>query len=271
MIVSFHPRLKLDLALPMRRDALLGFLRRDAKSFKGAVVPQAVRSWQYWLLRQAGLLVFPNYDFRFGLEGKAGNARLFKRFGLPHPKSWAFARGDHVRECRDLEFPLVLKAERGGGGQGVFLARDRRELDGALKSIEKYNGNSSGPVVAQEYLDSRGRDMRVVVIGSAIDAYWRRQDKKGEFRNNLARGARIDREGEPHLLKIGRDAVRQAAAQTGINLAGFDLLFPRGSDEPVFLEINYFFGRKGLGGSIPFFETLERAVSRWAEGLGRGE
>ncbi len=268
MIVSFHPRIKGDKRLPMTREALMGLLGGpDAGRFRGAVVSQAVRGWQYWLLRQAGLRLFPNYDYRFGLEGKWGNARFFERFGLNHPKTWLFAGIEGLRSSKGLKFPLVVKAHWGGGGQGVFLARSPGELDAALEGVAGYMRGAQGPVVAQEFLDSAGRDMRVVAIGDRAYAYWRRQEREGEFRNNLAMGARIDREGEPRLLKRGIAAVRDAVARTGVNLAGFDLIFPRGSDEPMFLEINYCFGRKGLGGSVPFFRVLEHAVSRWAGGL----
>jgi ribosomal protein S6--L-glutamate ligase len=36
----------------------------------------------------------------------------------------------------------------------------------------------------------------------------------------------------------------------------------------MFLEINYFFGRTGLGGSKRFYRLLEAAIDSWLAGLG---
>ena len=53
--------------------------------------------------------------------------------------------------------------------------------------------------------------------------------------------------------------------RAGINVAGLDILFNRQRDQnpPLFLEINYYFGRKGLGGSLRFYDLFEQAANRW--------
>ena len=50
-----------------------------------------------------------------------------------------------------------------------------------------------------------------------------------------------------------------------LNLAAFDLVFPPGETAPVFLEINYTFGRTGLGGSEKFYILLQNAVDHWLQ------
>jgi ribosomal protein S6--L-glutamate ligase len=37
---------------------------------------------------------------------------------------------------------------------------------------------------------------------------------------------------------------------------------------PLFLEINYFFGRAGLGGSERFYDMLQTEIDNWLAGLG---
>ncbi|MBU4419623.1 MAG: hypothetical protein KKH84_01295, partial [Proteobacteria bacterium] len=61
--------------------------------------------------------------------------------------------------------------------------------------------------------------------------------------------------------------------KTGINLAGFDFLFSSEVNikEPLFLEINYFFGRKGLGGSEKYYKILESEIQKWIESLNLNE
>jgi len=48
-------------------------------------------------------------------------------------------------------------------------------------------------------------------------------------------------------------------------MAGFDLLFSseRKNRTPLFLEINYYFGRRGLGGSERFYEILNTEITKW--------
>jgi len=67
------------------------------------------------------------------------------------------------------------------------------------------------------------------------------------------------------------DRVKDFCRKTGINLAGFDFLFSSENyynDEPLFLEINYFFGRKGLGGSEKFYKILNSEIAKWIKSLG---
>ncbi|MFV9646164.1 MAG: hypothetical protein ACNYWU_10105, partial [Desulfobacterales bacterium] len=54
-----------------------------------------------------------------------------------------------------------------------------------------------------------------------------------------------------------------------INLAGIDILFSSEAEkkEPLFLEINYFFGRQGLGGSEKYYELLMAEIRGWIESL----
>ena len=70
------------------------------------------------------------------------------------------------------------------------------------------------------------------------------------------------------LQGLGKTVVQTACAQTGINLAGFDVIFDptTAHPEPVLLEINYFFGRAGLGGSEAFYELLVPEVEAWLAG-----
>jgi len=117
----------------------------------------------------------------------------------------------------------------------------------------------------QEYIPSQNRDLRVAVIGQKMISYWRVQKDTEKFCSNLSKGAVIDRDSDPDLQAKGIDAVRAFCEKTGINLAGFDLLFSH--DEPLFIEINYFFGRQGLGGSERFYDILTQEIGKWINSL----
>ena len=121
----------------------------------------------------------------------------------------------------------------------------------------------------QQYIVCPPRVLRVVKIGDQTLSYWKVGEKDSGLAVNLAAGAGWTR---PLILvckKWGGRRWTRFCRETGVNLAGFDLIF--GSDlkenEPYFLEINYFFGRKGLGGSQAYYDLLTDEIRRWVRGL----
>jgi len=273
MVISFHPEFDGDLFLWDRAvwDRRLPELLERAK---GVILPQTVERELYLLCRRCAPAVFPNYDSRFKGEGKIGDTLLFWELGAPHPATWIFPRvetmvGEHPEMGLKVElppFPLVVKARHGGEGRWTWLIRDAGELRAAMTRLEEreWQGGGRGFVV-QEYIPGADRDLRVTVIGEKIFSYWR--VNPGSFHHNLARNGVVEREADPDLQARGRELVRRFCRQSGINLAGFDLIFPPGADEPLFLEINYTFGRGGLGGGEVFRALLREAVADWLAAL----
>jgi ribosomal protein S6--L-glutamate ligase len=100
-------------------------------------------------------------------------------------------------------------------------------------------------IVLQEYIrESKGRDIRAIVVGSRVVAVMRRTAKAGEFRSNLHRG------GLGIKVKLDRrysSAAVAASRAMGLEVAGVDML--EGSNGPKILEIN----------SSPGLEGIERA------------
>jgi len=86
----------------------------------------------------------------------------------------------------------------------------------------------------------------------------------------LSKGAVIDTESDPELQVAAISSVKGFCNMTGINLAGFDILFSQESRNETlfFLEINYYFGRRGLGGSEKFYEILIAEIKKWIDSLG---
>jgi ribosomal protein S6--L-glutamate ligase len=166
-------------------------------------------------------------------------------------------------------FPFVLKGDRGGGGWAVFLIGNERDLMMRLDTLADKSLHPTRRFIAQEYVPHGGSDLRVVVIGGISKAYWRCQNKPGEFRNNLGRGAVIDYQLDPKLRDEGVSCVEYFCSESGINLAAFDVLFDRTQNQPkpLLSEINFLFGRKGIGGSPRFYELLNEAVRLWIDNL----
>ena len=90
------------------------------------------------------------------------------------------------------------------------------------------------------------------------------------FGSGVAAGARIDHHKDPDLQKTAIAVAHKFCAQTQLQLGGFDFIFDRnelkqGMIKPLLLEINYFFGRTGLGGSESILPPVHSG-GRWLVG-----
>jgi ribosomal protein S6--L-glutamate ligase len=97
-------------------------------------------------------------------------------------------------------------------------------------------------IILQEYIaESRGRDIRAVVVGGELVGAMRRTAKAGEFRSNLHRGGA----GEAITLEEPyRHAAVEAARITGLEVAGVDML--ESHEGPRVIEVNSSPGLKGI-------------------------
>jgi ribosomal protein S6--L-glutamate ligase len=165
---------------------------------------------------------------------------------------------------------VVVKPDRGGGGYLVRLVETRENLEQALEALRRVEQRGDYGFVVQRYHDTGCRDLRVVVIGDCYLSYWRCQSDPGEFRTNLGRGAHVDADSWPEQQQAACELVRAFCEASCLNLAAFDLIFPgdRGDSVPLFLEVNFCFGRRGIGGTPRFRNLLRRAVHRWQDTLG---
>ncbi|SHF27317.1 ribosomal protein S6--L-glutamate ligase [Desulfacinum infernum DSM 9756] len=275
MIVSYHPVIPGDVNRlcagrePNEEDR--EWLRRA----RAVILPQGCSKSLYRMAVRHCPHVFPDYRARFLYPGKIGDIRLFRARGVPHPQTSLFLSTAHCPEgfLASLRYPVVFKGNHGGEGEQVFPVSSTEEARFRLRYFTEMERCGFPGFLVQELVPTDGRDLRVVVIGRRIVSYWRVQDDPTRFLHNTARGARIDRHGDPELQAEGRRWVRRLCAETGINLAGIDLLFASGAagwarwKTPLFLEINYFFGRKGLGGSMAYYALLKEEVSRWLKGI----
>ncbi|MBI9074504.1 MAG: hypothetical protein JEZ02_03755 [Desulfatibacillum sp.] len=177
-------------------------------------------------------------------------------------KDWYAKHGDDSN--LPLPYPFVLKNDQGGCGFGIFLVANNQDLQHALCFLKKQGGR----FVIQQYVDHGGKDLRVVMVGDQVHTYWRCQETPGEFRNNVGRGASIDPKGDPALTTAGVDCVLKLKRLSGINLAAVDIMFDKKEKKPLISEINFVFGRKGVGGTPAFRKLFETAARDWLKSLG---
>ena len=277
MILSFHPNIVAHTnilcagRLPNDED------QAAISKAEAVILPQGCSEALYRLSRKYCSHVFPNYDVRFDFPGKLGQARLFQRMQAPFPRTYAFENvAVYEKKYRQKGpntpsgFPCVFKSDWGGEGEGVFLIETAEALEKSLAGARRSEESGQKGFLIQEHIASGNRSLRVAVIGKAFFSYWRIQQDPARFLTSLTHGAVIDDQANPELQEEGRKAVESFCAKTGINLAGFDLIFPEEEREPspLFLEINYFFGRRGLGGSQSYYKLVDEAVDTWLNSLG---
>jgi len=267
-ILSMHPIIEGD-AFYWDRGVRDKNLFNAIKKASAIILPQTVEKELYCLCTKMCPYVFPNYDIRFLWEGKMGDTFAFWTYGMKHPHTLVFPRvetlrGDHPNMDHKipelLPYPFVLKGGHAGEGRQVWLIENEEELEAKLQTLLQFELHGISGFVIQEYIDTLERDLRVVVVGNQVYSYWR---KTQAFLHNVARGGEIDTVSDQDLQEAGREKVRQFCLRSGINLAAFDLVFPAEKEEPFFLEINYTFGRIGLGGSEKFYTRLHDAVDQW--------
>jgi len=279
MILSFHPCIEAD------RNIICAGRDPDTQELAAiraaaaVILPQGCSRLLYEMARENCRHVFPNYDQRFSHPGKIGQIELFRKNAAPHPETVAFQvagdvpvrGGKALPDCRFV-FPFVFKFSWGGEGESVFLVRSESDFENLLQQAAQYEHGGMKGFLIQEYIPNGGKTLRVVVVGRTIAAYWRIQDGRNRFYANLSKGARIDAVSEPQRRMAAIETVREFCGRTGVNLAGFDLIFSTEPEkhgrQPRFLEINYFFGRKGLGGSPEFYRLLQAEAEKWLAGLG---
>ena len=244
-------------------------LIRDAQA---VILPQGRVGRIFHACLKADVAMFPDYQARHDYPGKVGQSRLFETFQLPHPRTFRWSGVDQLKEMarRSHEFPFVVKDNFSHEAEGVFVITGPESFKSAIDLLAlKKKGEKVG-LVTQDFVPTGGNVLRSVIMGERVISYWKRPSKPGQVVTTISRGALIDHDWKPGLQEKGRKMAQVLAARTGINLAAVDFVFPllKEDPEPLFLEINYFFGRRGLGGMDAYYRLLFETVQDWLKGMG---
>ncbi|PWM72206.1 MAG: RimK family alpha-L-glutamate ligase [Bacillota bacterium] len=133
---------------------------------------------------------------------------------------------------RRLGYPTVVKKVYGSMGAGVFLARNRGELESYFKEFRLV------PHLYQKFIGKGGTDLRIVTVGGKAVAAMRRSNG-ADFRSNIELGGR----GEcVSLTENQRRIAERASALLGLEYAGVDILSDETGDYLCEVNSNAFFG-----------------------------
>src|SRR5262249_52952518 len=132
------------------------------------------------------------------------------------------------------EPPIVLKPRFGSWGQDVIRCDDADAIGLALEELYTRQWFEATGAIAQKLVAPRGYDLRIVVARGRVIGAVRRHAAQGEWRTNVALGARR----EPLTPPPDACAVAVAAAYAvGADFVGVDLL-PADVGTWVVLEVN---------------------------------
>jgi len=134
--------------------------------------------------------------------------------------------------------PVVIKLLEGTQGIGVILAPQVKVAEAIIETLHSTNQN----VLIQRFIaESRGRDIRALVVGDRVVAAMRRSAIGDEFRSNVHRGGTVEAVDLP--ADYARVAVRSAQIM-GLRVAGVDML--ESDDGPLVMEVNSSPGLEGI-------------------------
>jgi len=157
-------------------------------------------------------------------------ARTLRLAGLPHPHTTLLSP---ELPAAVPELPLVLKPRFGSWGRDVERCATAEELEAALVRLQGKPWFREHGALAQELVEPRGWDLRVIVAGGRVVGAARRVAPTGEWRTNAALGADVVPADPPPLAR----ALALAAARASrADLVGVDLL-PTGNGFVV-VELN---------------------------------
>ena len=160
-------------------------------------------------------------------DDKGYTAIMLKKYGVPMPETILAPKTYERPNYNDVSFldgiekrlgyPMVVKESYGSFGWQVYLANNREEV------VKLLHETSPKPLIFQEFIDSsRGRDLRLQVVGDTVVASMMRNSTSDDFRANLTIGG-VMKAYEPseEERKLAIDACRAL----GLDFGGVDLLF----------------------------------------------
>jgi len=152
----------------------------------------------------------------------------------------------YVHLSRDIESvlktvgqpPYVIKLLEGTQGRGVVLTETMEAAISAIETMKKIDAN----ILIQEFInESKGEDIRAIVVGDKVVASMKRKAKPGEFRSNVHLGGSVEKY---ELNKQEEESAIKAAKVLGLSVAGVDLI--QSNRGPLVLEVNSSPGLEGI-------------------------
>jgi ribosomal protein S6--L-glutamate ligase len=235
-ITSSKPRIYLE-GEELKADAIIPRIAVQHTSYGNAVVRQ---------FEMMGVLTLNDSVAISRSRDKLRSLQLLAKKGVGLPVTGFAHSIDATNELISMcgGAPLVVKLLQGTQGMGVVLAETKKAAESVIEAFKEVRAD----ILVQEYIaESKGADIRCIVLGKKVIAAMERQGIDGEFRSNLHRGGKAKKIA---ITPDERKTAIKAARIMGLNLAGVDLL--RSARGPLVIEVN----------SSPGLEGIENATNK---------
>jgi len=172
------------------------------------------------------------------VHDKLSTHLILQEENIPMPTTY-FASSPNAAEAilKKINYPVILKFPKGTQGKGVMYADSyitAKTILDALTSLKQ-------PFIIQEFIDTKGEDIRVIVCGDKIVASMKRKSVQGDIRSNIhAGGAGISFTPDPKMAAIALKTAKVLKA----DVVGVDLLESRKG--PIVIEANISPGLQGI-------------------------
>lgn len=189
-------------------------------------------------LKSEGIPVFNDPDVIEICDNKARQYMELAKAQIPMPKTIVAPKvypeftiqhtGYYEQVLEKLQLPMIIKEAHGSFGMKVYLIETIEQF---YDKVEQLNGTE---YVFQEFIEnSKGRDIRVNVVGGQVVASMHRQSLT-DFRANITNGGTAS---EIILTDRQKEIAILAANALNAEFAGVDLLFGE-NEEPLVCEVN---------------------------------
>jgi ribosomal protein S6--L-glutamate ligase len=161
---------------------------------------------------------------------------LLQRDGVPMPTTYLSASVQAGKSLLEkMNYPIIIKVLQGTQGKGVLFADSHAAASSMLDTLDRQ------PFLIQEFIDTGGRDARIIVAGDKILGAMVRKAKKNEERANVHAGGSV----EPMNVseETARVAIKTAKALR-MDIGAIDIL--EGIKGPMVIEANLSPGLQGI-------------------------
>lgn len=179
-------------------------------------------------------------------KDKLASLQILSRNNLPVPKTILAKFPLKVEFVESqLEYPIIVKRTQGSEGKGIILCENRTQLEDIFELMSSSLDKNVNLILQEFITESKGKDIRVFVVGGRALGAMMRKGKNGDFKANYSGGGSVQKvQLTPELEWLAVEATRTI----GLDIAGVDLLF--GKDGFKVCEVN----------NSPYFEGFEKAT-----------
>lgn len=186
------------------------------------------------LAKKNGITFFDNLYVVTNEPGKLKQTVVLALNGVPVPKTYFAGRYDMKNienASKYLGFPIVAKISKSRKGKGIYLAKNKKELEDITKE------NVKEEILLQSFIPN-DFDYRILVLGDEVACVEKRIRKdKNEFRNNVSLGATEEFVSINSISKYILDLAVDAAKKADIQVAGVDVVVDPSGKAFIF-EVN---------------------------------